>query len=45
MQASAMANARSRREDKAGRKVEVIVSEYYACHAAAAIGLDWFIVF
>jgi hypothetical protein len=36
-----MANARSRREDKAGRKVEGIVSEYYASHAAAAIGLDW----
>jgi hypothetical protein len=34
-----MASARSKREDKAGRKVEGMVSEYYARHVVGAIGL------
>jgi hypothetical protein len=34
-----MASTRSKREDKAGREVEGMVSEYDAHHVVGAIGL------
>jgi hypothetical protein len=34
-----MASARSKREDKAGKKVEGMVSEYDAHHVVGTIGL------